>query len=117
MIQRKKKIYPPYKRKGMNRKTPTADRREKKRDLFLFRLYIVMVVGGAVTLLSFFHTETSEIFIRQVKETISYQIPAEELQEKKEALTVFLEERQMTLPALSPEKEEKEFVPEDEGTP
>ncbi|MBM6829719.1 hypothetical protein H9X85_09185 [Anaerotignum lactatifermentans] len=89
---------------------------EKGRDLFLFRLYIVMVVGGAVTLLSFFHTETSEQFIQQVKETISYQIPAEEIWEKKEALAVFLEERQLTLPVLSP-KEEKIFVPEEEGTP
>lgn len=116
MTQRKKRTYPPYRRKGASRKTGAASRMEKGRDLFLFRLYIVMVVGGAVTLLSFFHTETSEVFIRQVKETIAYQIPVEEIQEKKEALAVFLEERRITLPAFSPE-EETEFVPEDEGTP
>ena len=116
MTQHRKRTYPPYRRKEWSRLGKTPSRLEKGRDLFLFRLYIVMVVGGAVTLLSFFHTETSEAFIRQVREAIAYQIPAEEWQEKKDALAVFLEERRLALPVLST-KEEQVFVPEEEGTP
>lgn len=113
-VQRRK-----YKRTGQRRnvsyrkETPS----ENGKDLFLFRLYVVMILGGAVTLLSFFHTQTSQHFIEQVKESIAYQVSVEEIQEKKEWLAAFLEKNQISLPAFSKKEEERQFVPETEGMP
>lgn len=84
------------------------------KGLFLFRLYVTVVLSGAVFLLSFFHTPTSEQVIGCMKKMITYQMPIEHVMEAKQEIQVFLQKNHVNIPAFfrKQEKEKKEFVPE-----
>lgn len=83
----------------------------KSKDLFLFRLYVTVILVGGVLLVSLFHSETAETFTRQIKDTIAYEMPLEKIQAAGERLTVFLQEKDVALPALK----EDAYGPETEG--
>lgn len=97
----------------------TAGRREEggTKGLFLFRLYVTVVLSGAVFLLSFFHTPTSERVISCMKKAITYQMPMESVMEGKREIQAFLQKNHISIPAFfrKQEKKEKEFVPERSG--
>ena len=58
-----------------------------------------------------FHSETAENLTQQVKDTIAYEMPLEKIQEAGERLTVFLQEKDVALPALKDDA----YGPETEG--
>ena len=97
----------------------TAGKGEKNdtKGLFFFRLYVTVVLSGAVFLLSFFHTPTAERVIHCMKKTITYQMPAEAIMDAAQAVQVFLQKNHMNIPAFfrRTEKKETEFVPEQAG--
>ena len=58
-----------------------------------------------------FHSETAENLTQQVKDTIAYEMPLEKIQAAGERLTVFLQEKDVALPALKDDA----YGPETEG--
>lgn len=83
----------------------------KSKELFLFRLYVTVILTGGLLLISLFHSETAENLTQQVKDTIAYEMPLEKIQAAGERLTVFLQEKDMALPALKDDA----YGPETEG--
>lgn len=83
----------------------------KSKELFLFRLYVTVILAGGLLLISLFHSETAENLTQQVKDTIAYEMPLEKIQAAGERLTVFLQEKDMALPALKDDA----YGPETEG--
>lgn len=83
----------------------------KSKELFQFRLYVTVVLAGGLLLVSLFHSETAEKLTRQVKDAIAYEMPLEKIQAAGERLTVFLQEKDVALPALK----EDAYGPETEG--
>ena len=83
----------------------------KRKELFLFRLYVTVILAGGLLLVSLFHSETAEKLTDQVKNTIAYEMPLEKIQAAGERLTVFLREKDVALPALK----EDAYGPETEG--
>lgn len=90
----------------INREAPHTN---KKRDFFLFRLYVTVILCGGILLLSAFESETAQAVTEKVKQTIAYQMPLDRLQETKESMMVFLEEHKIVLPAFV--EKEAENVP------
>ena len=87
----------------INRTTPQSN---SKRDFFLFRLYVTVILCGGILLLSAFQSETAQTVTEKVKQAIAYQMPIEQLQETKESMMVFLEEHKIVLPAFVPKETE-----------
>lgn len=83
----------------------------KGKELFQFRLYVTVVLAGGLLLVSLFHSETAEKLTQQVKDAIAYEMPLEKIQTAGERLTVFLQEKDVALPALK----EDTYGPETEG--
>lgn len=79
---------------------------DNKKDFFLFRLYVTVILCGGILLLSAFQSETAQTVTEKVKQTIAYQMPIERLQEAKESMMVFLEEYKIVLPAFEPQETE-----------
>ncbi|KXL51670.1 hypothetical protein CLNEO_29560 [Anaerotignum neopropionicum] len=90
------------------------------RGLLIFRTYVTVILAGAFVLVSAFHTDTSEEVCRRLKETISYQIPGEEIATAKEKLMGFWEDRNISLPAFKDDEStqpEKVYKPDLEESP
>lgn len=83
----------------------------KSKELFLFRLYVTVILTGGLLLISLFHSETAEKLTQQVKDAIAYEMPLEKIQAAGERLTVFLQEKDVALPALKDDA----YGPETEG--
>ena len=83
----------------------------KPKRTVLFRLYVTVILAGGLLLISLFHSETAENLTQQVKDTIAYEMPLEKIQAAGERLTVFLQEKDMALPALKDDA----YGPETEG--
>lgn len=83
----------------------------KGRELFLFRLYVTVILAGGLLLVSTFHSETAEKLTRQVKDTIAYEMPLEKMRMAGKQLTVFLQEKDVALPALKDDT----YGPETDG--
>jgi len=82
-------------------------KKEKKRGLTAFRIYVTTVLAGGCLLISQFHTETSEKVCEKVKEVIAAQISLEEMAEWKTRWEAYLKEKEFVLPAFE-EKEPEE---------
>ena len=65
----------------MRTRAQIRDREERKGGLTAFRIYVTAVLVGGCLLVSFFHTETSEMVCGKVKEVIAMQFSAEEMAE------------------------------------
>jgi hypothetical protein len=77
-------------------------------------------LAGAFILVSAFHTDTSEEVCRRLKETISYQIPVEEMATAKEKFVEFWKDKNISLPAFKEEEaepQEKVYKPDLEESP
>ncbi len=88
--------------------------------LLIFRTYVTVILAGAFILVSAFHTDTSEEVCRRLKETISYQIPVDEMATAKEKFVEFWEDRNISLPAFKEEEsqpQEKIYKPDLEESP
>jgi hypothetical protein len=88
--------------------------------LLVFRTYVTVILAGAFILVSAFHTDTSEEVCRQLKETIAYQIPMEEVATAKEKLMVFWKDKNISLPAFEEkeaQEQEKIYKPDLEDSP
>ncbi len=116
------------KRRRMEMEKRMRDRREGRnpgenspQGLLIFRTYVTVILAGALVLVSAFHTDTSEAVCKQLKETIAYQIPAEDVATAKEKITAFWKDRNITLPAFHNEqkepKENKVYKPDLEESP
>lgn len=103
--------------KRIEGRTSKKQGEDGKKGLFLFRLYVTAVLCGAVILLSFFHTPTSERVIHYMKQAVSYQIPMEHIVEAREDIEAFLQKKNLPVPAFLEKqgKRKKEFVPEGSG--
>lgn len=115
------------KRRRMELEKRMRDRREGRsssegsfKGLLVFRTYVTVILAGAMLLVSAFHTETSEAVCRRLKETIAYQVPAEEVGVAKEKLLAFWKDKNITLPAFNEKetpKENKVYKPDLEESP
>jgi len=116
------------KRRRMEMEKRMRDRREGRnpgesspQGLLVFRTYVTVILAGALVLVSAFHTDTSEAVCKQLKETIAYQIPAEDVATAKEKITALWKDKNITLPAFHNDqkesKENKVYKPDLEESP
>lgn len=57
---------------------------EAEGNLFGFRLYVTVILTGAIFALSFFETETAREFCGQIKTAITYEYATDEIEQMKE---------------------------------
>ena len=111
-------------RREMERRMRTrramGNREGQKNGLTAFRIYVTAVLAGGCLLISFFQTETSQMVCQRVKQTISYQISAEEWEVWKSRAVAFLKGAEDSLPVFekqdSPE-EKQVYQPDMEESP
>ena len=93
-------------------------RKEKKKGgLTAFRLYVTTILVGGCLLVSAFHTETSEIVCRKVKDVIAMQISTEELAEWKNKAVAYFAEKNIVFPVfeeMERQEEKKVYRPDTE---
>ena len=93
-------------------------RKEKKKGgLTAFRLYVTTILVGGCLLVSAFHTETSEIVCRKVKDVIAMQISTEELAEWKYKAVAYIAEKNIVFPVfeeMERQEEKKVYRPDTE---
>ncbi len=115
------------KRRRIEMEKRMRDRREGRnssessfKGLLLFRTYVTVILAGALLLVSAFHTETSEAVCSRLKETIAYQMPAEDITMAKDKLFALWKDKNITLPAFNEKektKEDKVYKPDLEESP
>lgn len=97
------------------------EKRKDKGGLLAFRTYVTAVLVGGCLLISLFQTETSEMVCGKVKETIAYQVSAEELDVWKTRVSAILKNAGDSLPAFeekeTQEEEKKVYRPDTEESP
>lgn len=107
-------------RREMERRmrTGAGRRKEKKKGgLTAFRIYVTTILVGGCLLVSLFHTETSEMICRKVKDVIAMQITTEELAEWKNKAVAYFAEKNIVFPVFEetePEEEKKVYRPDTE---
>lgn len=104
--ERKKRREQLRREMGYTKRNRTIPQTENKKDFFLFRLYVTVILCGGILLLSAFQSQTAQMVTEKVKQAIAYQMPIERLQETKDNIMVFLEEHQVALPAFVPKETE-----------
>ncbi len=86
---------------------------ETEGNLFGFRLYVTVILTGAIFTLSFFETETAREFCGQIKTAITYEYKAEEIEQMKEqVMEVWNQGKEELL-----QEEKKTYTPDIGGTP
>ena len=107
-------------RREMERRMRTgAGRRKEKKNggLTAFRIFVTTILVGGCLLVSLFHTETSEMVCRKVKDVIAVQITTEELAEWKNKAVAYFAEKNIVFPVFEetePEEEKKVYRPDTE---
>ncbi|MBQ8733886.1 MAG: hypothetical protein IJY76_05270 [Anaerotignum sp.] len=99
-------------------RTGAGRRKEKKKGgLTACRRYVTTILVGGCLLVSLFHTETSEMVCRKVKDVIAMQITTEELAEWKNKAVAYFAEKNIVFPVFEetePEEEKKVYRPDTE---
>ena len=100
-------------------RTSAGGRRKerKKGGLTAFRIYVTTILVGGCLLVSLFHTETSEMVCRKVKDVIAMQTTVEEVTEWKNRVMAYFEEKNIVFPVFKetePKEEEKVYRPDTE---
>ena len=107
-------------RREMERRmrTGAGRRKEKKKGgLTAFRIYVTTILVGGCLLVSLFHTETSEMVCRKVKDVIAMQITTEELAEWKNKAVAYFAEKNIVFPVfeeMERQEEKKVYRPDTE---
>ena len=107
-------------RREMERRmrTGAGRRKEKKKGgLAAFRICVTTILVGGCLVVALFHTETSEMVCRKVKDVIAMQITTEELAEWKNKAVAYFAEKNIVFPVFEetePEEEKKVYRPDTE---
>ena len=101
----------------MRARAGTRKKENQKGGLIAFRAYVTVILVGGCLLISLFQTETSDMVCVKVKETIAYQISAEEFAEWKEKAAAYFAGKDIRFPVFEkeePQEKQKTYRPDTE---